>query len=454
MHPQMVALSMADGFARLTGKPQAVIVHVDVGTQTLGCGLHNASAGRCPVLIFAGLSPMTLEGELPGSRTEYIHWLQDVPDQKQIVAQYCRYVNEIRTGRNVKQVVNRALQFAASDPQGPVYLTATREVLEEHLTPYELDQSQWSPVLSGSLPHDGVVATAQLLISAINPLIIVGYSGRQHSSVPELVKLADTVPGVKVLDCLGSDASFPSSHPASLGVAIGSHEAITAADFILVVHADIPWIPTRCKPSRDCKIVHIDIDPLKQNMPLFYIPAQKRYRADAASSFRQLHEYIASTYPRLSEAYSERKRILEESQKKRLAGLALSSQPTGDLNPVSTSYLGRRLRETLPPDTIWCLEAVTNASTITNQLQVDIPGHLVNAGGGGLGWSGGATLGVKLATDHIAGGTNKGHFVCEVVGDGTYMFGVPGTVYWVARRYQIATLTVVLNNKGKCMPKD
>jgi thiamine pyrophosphate-dependent acetolactate synthase large subunit-like protein len=98
----MVALSMADGYARLTGKPQCVIVHVDVGTQGLGAAVHNASCGRAPVLIFAGLSPYTIEGEMRGSRTEYIHWIQDVPDQKQIVAQYCRFTGEIKTGKNVK----------------------------------------------------------------------------------------------------------------------------------------------------------------------------------------------------------------------------------------------------------------------------------------------------------------------------------------------------------------
>ena len=58
----MVALSMADGYARLTGQPQCVIVHVDVGTQGLGAAVHNASCGRAPVLIFAGLSPFTIEG--------------------------------------------------------------------------------------------------------------------------------------------------------------------------------------------------------------------------------------------------------------------------------------------------------------------------------------------------------------------------------------------------------
>jgi thiamine pyrophosphate-dependent acetolactate synthase large subunit-like protein len=93
---------MADGYARYTNKPQCVIIHVDVGTQGLGAAVHNASCGRAPVLIFAGLSPYTIEGEYRGSRTEYIHWIQDVPDQKQIVAQYCRYTGELKRGKNVK----------------------------------------------------------------------------------------------------------------------------------------------------------------------------------------------------------------------------------------------------------------------------------------------------------------------------------------------------------------
>ena len=87
---EITAISMAHGYSRIADRPQAVIVHVDVGTQALAHGLHNASIGRAPVLIFAGLCPFTEAGELLGSRTEYMHWLQEAPDQKAIVRQYCR----------------------------------------------------------------------------------------------------------------------------------------------------------------------------------------------------------------------------------------------------------------------------------------------------------------------------------------------------------------------------
>jgi thiamine pyrophosphate-dependent acetolactate synthase large subunit-like protein len=95
---------------------------------------------------------------------------------------------------------------------------------------------------------------------------------------------------------------------------------------------------------------------------------------------------------------------------------------------------------------------VTNALPACNQLQVDKPGCLINGGGGGLGWSGGGSIGVKLASDYLAGGSNKGSFVCQIVGDGTWMFSVPSTVYWIAQKYDIPTLTVVLSNKGTFEP--
>ena len=115
---EMVALSAAHGFAQVSGRAQAVIVHVDCGTQALAGAVHNAARGRVPVFIYAGLSPSTQEGELKGSRNEFIHWLQDTHDQRGIMRQYVKYENEFRTGANVKQIVHRAMQLARERPEG------------------------------------------------------------------------------------------------------------------------------------------------------------------------------------------------------------------------------------------------------------------------------------------------------------------------------------------------
>jgi thiamine pyrophosphate-dependent acetolactate synthase large subunit-like protein len=199
--------------------------------------------------------------------------------------------------------------------------------------------------------------------------------------------------------------------------------------------------------------MHIDVDTLKRNMLLHYIPAKYRYCADAELSFRQIQRYISghATYPAVlaKEPYLSRREKMVAEHRARLDNLAVIAAPPADRSlPAHTPYLASQLRKLCPENTIWCPEAVTNALPTCNQLQVDTPGCLINGGGGGLGWSGGGSIGVKLASDYLAGGTGKGGFVCQIVGDGTWMFGVPSTVYWIARKYSIPTLTIVLSNKG------
>src|SRR5690606_1380387 len=65
---EMVGVSAAMGYTQVTGRPQVVMVHVDVGTQNLGAGVHNASRSRVPVLLFAGLAPLTAFGEMKGGK--------------------------------------------------------------------------------------------------------------------------------------------------------------------------------------------------------------------------------------------------------------------------------------------------------------------------------------------------------------------------------------------------
>ncbi len=142
---EMVALSCAQGYTQISGEAQAVLVHVECGTQAMAGAIHNVARCRIPVLIFAGASPYTQEGELRGSRNEFIHWLQDVHDQRGIVRGYMKYNAELRTGRNIKQMVFRALQIARSDPQGPAYLMGPREVMEEELPRIEVDPANFVP---------------------------------------------------------------------------------------------------------------------------------------------------------------------------------------------------------------------------------------------------------------------------------------------------------------------
>ncbi|KAJ5929009.1 hypothetical protein N7466_007965 [Penicillium verhagenii] len=449
---EMVAMSMADGFSRLTGRAQAVVVHVDVGTQALGPAMHNASCGRAPVLVFAGLSPYTLEGEMLGSRNEFQHWLQDIPNQRQIISQYCRYTAEIKSGKNIKQMVNRALQFANSNPQGPTYLCAAREVMEEELQPYS--PFPMHPVHSAALPESGVDKISTDLVKALEPLIIVGRTGRSAVATEALIALADLNGRMRVLDAGGSDMCFPISHPAALGTKYGAHKAIETSDVILVIDCDVPWIPTRCKPSDAAKIYHIDVDPLKQNMSLFYINSTATYEAESTTALKQLVNFISSS-ERLGDILSSPDSVTARTsrctahQEWRTSIESFAAYSRKDDASISAQYLASRLRKYCPPDTIWVVEAVTLTETIAEGISATLPHTWINCGASGLGWSGGAALGVKLASKHLG---QHDKFICQIVGDGGYMFSIPSSVYWISGRYKLPILTIVLNNRGWVAP--
>src|SRR5690606_19873264 len=111
---EMTTLSAAHGYAMVTREPQLVLVHVDVGTQNLGASVHNAARGRVPVIVVAGLSPVSTNPCVLGHRNEYIHYTQDAPRQAAIVEQYMKWCYELRSADMTEAVVNRAYQIATS----------------------------------------------------------------------------------------------------------------------------------------------------------------------------------------------------------------------------------------------------------------------------------------------------------------------------------------------------
>ncbi|KUI55036.1 Benzoylformate decarboxylase [Cytospora mali] len=449
---EITAISMADGYARVTGRPQAVLVHVDVGTQALGKGIHNASVGRVPVLIFAGLCPYTESGELPGSRTEYMHWLQEAPDQKAIVRQYCRYTGEVRTGLNVKQTIGRALQFANSAPKGPTYVASAREVLAQEIQPYALEQDQWVSIGPSALPAEAVHDISAALVQAERPLIITGYSGRDRRTPDLLVALADNIPGIRVHDTGGSDMCFPFSHIASEGFRLSLDDCTKDADVIFLLDCDVPWIPSRNPPPKHAKIYHVDSDPLNQQIPVSFFPAHGRWKADSFTALTQLVNHIkhdvSLTTSLQDPKYNERLEARADAHRARLANIA--RQPRlDDQERLDAHNIGAILKTSLPDSTSYVVEAVTASQVLHDQLQPSRPGSWINCGGTGIGWSNGAAPGVKMALTELEKDGERGSsLVCQLVGDGSFMCAAPSSALWVASKYEIPVLTIVLNNGG------
>lgn len=436
---EMVALTCAQGFVQISGRPQAVLVHVDCGTQAMAGAIHNVAKCRVPVLIFAGASPYTQEGELKGSRNEFIHWLQDVPDQRGILRGYMKYENELRTGRNIKQMIHRALQIASSDPKGPAYLMAAREVLEEEISPISIDPARWQPIAPQPLPESGLAELVDSLVAAKHPLVVTSYLGRNPEAVEELVRLADRL-GIGVLESSPSCLNFPSDHPCYVGQQGNEHmqnPSLAEADLVLVLDSDVPWIPAFNKPTEGAKICHIDIDPLKERTPLWYISATQVFRADCATALRQVNQRLHETKPGAPKAASRARHNAWVSE------LGRREQKPADV--ITAEYLTACVRRQIDRDTVVVNEGITNFSAINNHIGCTKPGTRFTSGASSLGWNGGASIGMKLACPDKT-------VVC-LTGDGSYMFSVPSTVHWMARKYQTPFLTVVYNNRGWRAPK-
>jgi acetolactate synthase I/II/III large subunit len=441
---EMVALSCAHGHAQVSGRAQAVLVHVDCGTQALAGAVHNAARGRVPVFIFAGLSPFTQEGELKGSRNEFIHWLQDVPDQRGIVRQYVKYENELRTAKNVKQIVFRALQFAHSDPRGPVYLVGAREVLEEGTDPAVVDPAGWPPVAPLPLPDDGAAEIAAAMAAAERPLVVTSYLGRRPAAVAELLRFCRRL-GVGVLESVPSSVNYPHDDALYQGSQWNQpvqNPALAAADVVLVIDSDVPWVSQVNKPAAAAVLYHVDVDPLKESMPLWYIRTRRSFQADATTALQQLNAHLDDLNID-EDAVARRQHHYAAEHAKRAAELARrEAEPTDVITP---EYLTACVRRQIGADTIVLNEGITNYHVICDHIAKTEAGTMFASGSSSLGWNGGAAIGAKLA--------NPAATVVALTGDGCYMFSQPSTVHWMARKYRTPFLQVVYNNRGWKAPK-
>jgi ACR3 family arsenite transporter len=194
-HPQFilcphenVAVHMAAGYAALTGRGQAVMVHVDAGTANAVMGMHNMLRARLPVMLLAGKAPFTLRGELPGSRDNYVHFVQDPFDIGSLVRPYVKWEYNLPTAVVAREALRRAHTVMHSEPPGPVFMTLPREVLAEQVsaTDQAFDAQRYGPSLLGGIDAERAQRIADRLLAAQQPVVITSYLGRKAEAVAAL----------------------------------------------------------------------------------------------------------------------------------------------------------------------------------------------------------------------------------------------------------------------------
>lgn len=432
---EMTALSAAHGYAMRTRRPQMVLVHVDVGTQNLGGSIHNAARGRVPAIIVAGLSPVTVSGERTGARTEFIHYTQDSTRQHEIVAQYMKWFYEVRAAEMVDQVLLRGVQIATSAPEGPVYLTGGREVWEEPASGPQQALAHWQAPAPVALPAADVAELARALWAAKRPLVITSYLGRQPEAATLLAELSRRI-GMAVAEVNPQYVNCPGDHEHHVGYR--RNALVDEADLILLLDVDVPWIVAKARPAAGTRLFHIDCDVLKAGMGFWHFPSERSWQADSLQALRQL---LAVAEPADPPGRAERVRWIADARAK----LAMPDMPPAPNGGISVQQLSEAVARQVNDRTVVLYEAPTATDRVLHTLRMRRPGSYFANGGSGLGWSINAGVGLKLADPEAE--------VITIVGDGSYIFGVPSSTYWVAETYGAPQLAVVLNNRGWNAPK-
>ncbi len=426
------AVAMAHGYTMVTGHPQAVMVHVNVGTANAINGLINAASDNVPMLMFAGRTPLFEEGQL-GARNVPIHWAQEMFDQAAMVREFVKWDYELRDASQVATVVDRALAIATAAPKGPVYLSMPREVLAREMKAINLPETMRTGLSGDAQPDPDVIArAAAILAEAERPLIITAASGQDTQTPKQLAALADRF-ALPVVEFRSRFLCLASDHPMHLGYEFNPH--VGEADAILVLDCDVPWMPVFGAPKPETPVIQVGSDPLFQSAPIRSFPADLAIAAPTRTVLPKLARALGQrTKGRTGQIAKRHRRIAAAHRKYRLAAVEAASKSL-KTGRIGFDYVCLCLDRLKARDDI----LVSEYSAQRQVLTFDWPGTFFQTSqAGGLGWGLPAALGAKLAAPERQ--------VIALLGDGAYMFANPVACHQVAEAVDLPVLSVICNN--------
>ena len=424
-----LAVAVAHGYAMVSRRIPAVMVHVSVGTANMVCAAMNASRENIAILLTAGRSPLTESG-LPGSRDGYIHWSQEMYDQAGMLRELVKWDYELRNAEQLETVVDRALAIAGSEPRGPVYLSLPREVIAAPASTKPTGPLRLRAAAPPAPDQAAIAEAARMLARAERPLIIGANAGRDPQGFVALAAFAEKF-AVPVAQHHPRYLALPSGHPMNLGY--DPTRLVGEADLIIVLESDVPWMPAHGASPATTKVIQCGFDPLFSRIPIRGFACDLGVTGGTAAILEGLARALEGKIdePRIAERH---KRIEQQHQ-------ALISQWEETRASVSSRA---------PIHPAWashCLDAAKDERTIViNEytLRLEHCGfaqpdtYFGSSAASGLGWGTGAALGAKLAAPDRP--------VVAVTGDGAYLFSNPAAVHHAAAAHDLPVLFVVMNN--------
>jgi thiamine pyrophosphate-dependent acetolactate synthase large subunit-like protein len=451
-NPQMViclheehAVSIADGYGKVTEQPMAVALHANVGLMHATMPIFNAWCDRTPMIIFGATGPVDAHRRRP-----WIDWIHTAKDQASIVRDYTKWDDQPASAQAAVEAVLRANQITRSAPFGPVYIILDAGLQESPLTEDISipDPARFAPAPSPAVPRESLLKVLKAVDQAKFPLILMGRVSRKQADWDRRVRFAEAI-GAAVLTSSNDPSAFPTTH--SLHIAAPclrpSKDAtalINKADLVI----SLDWLDlaglfrlsvgtAQTQTPVDKTIIHCSLDGIRTNgwsmdhqaLPAVDIPIF----AGPDQFVAQALDYLDQKKTKKLKARPEMKGLVHWNEA--LKG----NSATGRGEPMSLWDMAMTVREFAQK------RPVTFA-----RLPIGWPGEayefdgplsfLGNDGGGAVGTGPGHTIGAALALK------DGGRLTIGVLGDGDYLMGV--NALWTASRMQIPVMIVVADNRS------
>lgn len=430
---EQVALGMADGYARVTGRPMAVLTHVGPGALNLPLGLCNALKDSVPLLAISGNINSSKFGRNVWHEIDVVSLLRPVT----------KWNTECRSPKEVAEVMRKALIEAAGKRPGPVHLSFPKDVLAAEVqAPGRYEPVDVRVPMERPEPDPKRVArAAEMFLAAKRPLLFAGGGVQWSDASEELLAVAETT-GAPVVTTDSARGAIPEDHPLSFGV-VGSLgrfsacEVMRGSDLVLGVGARFSDISTIewTLIGKDVPIVQVDLDPGEIGRQY---PSAYGIESDAK---RFLDRFLSEIN---KQGGATRKQIADLASLPRIRELrSLADEEWADLmnrdltaRPILPQLILKEAMNLLGTEAIVSLGAGTHA-TFAGKFVVGRTRRMLRSVGlGQMGFAFPAAMGAKLALPDVP--------AIVLVGDGDFAMVMQDLETAVRRK--LAVVVVIFND--------
>ncbi len=427
------AVSIAHGYAKVTGKPLGVVLHSNVGLMHGTMAIFNAWCDRMPMLIVGATGPIDATRRRP-----WVDWIHTARDQAAMIRHYTKWDDLPASIPAAYEALLRASMMTSTAPCGPVYVcldAGLQEARHEMTAPVPTPARFQSPV-APTPAHELVMRAAEMLAAAKSPLILMGRVSRGEAGWQERIALAERL-GATVLTDLKTAASFPTDHPlhgAPPGLLVRPEalECVRKADVVLSLDwVDVAGTLMQAWPGQECpaKVIQASLD--------LYIH----------NGWSMDHQAL----PPIDIALMGDPDAVVTLLLAELAKGKRAAAPKPAPAPTAADYRATEAKEIGMPDLAAALAHATRGRDISLiRLPLGWSGELWHFrhpldylgcdGGGGIGGGPGMAVGAALALQ------GSGRLPVAILGDGDHLMGV--TALWTAAHYRIPLLTIIANNQS------